>query len=55
MILSDLIVGGHWGEVKNRKKFFDDFASDRNFDPLISENWYSITTKDVEGTKVCFD
>jgi hypothetical protein len=27
--------------------FFEKFAKDRNFDPLVASNWYQISTKQV--------
>src|SRR5271156_1839089 len=30
---------GTWNDPKNRRMFFEKFASDNNFDPLIIENW----------------
>eukprot|EP00026_Physarum_polycephalum_P002865 Phypoly_transcript_02874.p1 GENE.Phypoly_transcript_02874~~Phypoly_transcript_02874.p1 ORF type:complete len:846 (+),score=138.45 Phypoly_transcript_02874:54-2591(+) len=32
----------YWTDVKNRRKFFEDVARKRGFDPLIPENWYSV-------------
>ena len=37
----------------DRRSFFQEFAIARNFDPNISENWYSVSPADVLGTKVC--
>jgi hypothetical protein len=31
-----------WHSVFNRKKWFDDFARSRGFDPLIASNWYKM-------------
>lgn len=47
-----LFIGGYWSEPKNRKRFFDEFARDSNFDPLVPENWYSVTTNEIEQRKV---
>jgi hypothetical protein len=30
-----------WKDPENRRKFFEDFARENNFDPLIPENWQS--------------
>eukprot|EP00026_Physarum_polycephalum_P001205 Phypoly_transcript_01206.p1 GENE.Phypoly_transcript_01206~~Phypoly_transcript_01206.p1 ORF type:complete len:647 (+),score=92.12 Phypoly_transcript_01206:1465-3405(+) len=32
-----------WNSIFNRKKWFDEFASSRGFDPLIAANWYKKT------------
>lgn len=29
-----------WSETSNHKRFFDDFAAEHNFDPLVASNWY---------------
>eukprot|EP00026_Physarum_polycephalum_P001152 Phypoly_transcript_01153.p1 GENE.Phypoly_transcript_01153~~Phypoly_transcript_01153.p1 ORF type:complete len:800 (+),score=123.64 Phypoly_transcript_01153:87-2486(+) len=33
----------YWHNPKNRRNFLNSFAKSREFDPLIAENWYSIT------------
>lgn len=38
-------------EVKMRK-FFDEYAANNNFDPLIPENWYKLSYTDLEKAKV---
>jgi len=40
-----------WSDIENHKKFFEVVASDVGFDPLIPENWYSITRHDVADKK----
>lgn len=42
-----------WKELSSRKAFFDEFARDNNFDPLVSGNWYDVTYDDILGKKVC--
>eukprot|EP00026_Physarum_polycephalum_P003660 Phypoly_transcript_03673.p1 GENE.Phypoly_transcript_03673~~Phypoly_transcript_03673.p1 ORF type:complete len:675 (+),score=95.36 Phypoly_transcript_03673:213-2237(+) len=42
---------GHWQNVQNRKRFFDDFARDHKFDPLSPENWYPITSDQIKATR----
>eukprot|EP00026_Physarum_polycephalum_P002350 Phypoly_transcript_02356.p1 GENE.Phypoly_transcript_02356~~Phypoly_transcript_02356.p1 ORF type:complete len:908 (+),score=118.97 Phypoly_transcript_02356:113-2836(+) len=34
-----------WTDEKKRKTFFDRFAHDKGFDPLVPGNWYSVTTR----------
>eukprot|EP00026_Physarum_polycephalum_P003261 Phypoly_transcript_03271.p1 GENE.Phypoly_transcript_03271~~Phypoly_transcript_03271.p1 ORF type:complete len:688 (+),score=73.27 Phypoly_transcript_03271:396-2459(+) len=36
---------------RNLRLFFENIAKSRNFDPLIAENWYSLTNKVVESYK----
>jgi hypothetical protein len=45
---------GHWtnDDGKNMRSFFTRFAQQRKFDPLVAENWYRITRKDVMLEKV---
>jgi len=40
-------VKGNWVEVKNRRKFFDDYAKEKCFNPLIALNWYSVKYSDL--------
>lgn len=30
----------------------DEFAAKKGFDPLIPENWYSVTREEIEAAKV---
>eukprot|EP00026_Physarum_polycephalum_P001044 Phypoly_transcript_01045.p1 GENE.Phypoly_transcript_01045~~Phypoly_transcript_01045.p1 ORF type:complete len:1215 (-),score=190.78 Phypoly_transcript_01045:36-3680(-) len=32
-----------WGKQKERRKFFDLFAMDQGFDPLVPDNWYNVS------------
>jgi hypothetical protein len=34
----------HWREAKNTRSFLDNFATEHQFDPLIAENWYRVST-----------
>lgn len=34
--------------MKNRRKFFEDFATAANFDPLVADNWHSITKENLK-------
>jgi len=36
---------------ENRKLFFDQFATSKGFDPLVCENWYTVTGKSIAKTK----
>lgn len=48
------LLANYWADKSNRRHFFDDFAASRNFDPLIAENWNSVTYTDIVGVKVCY-
>lgn len=43
-----------WLNAKKLRAFFDALASDRGFDPLIPENWYTVTLDQVLQRKVTF-
>lgn len=43
----------YWLENDNRRKFFIDYAEQSGFDPLVPENWYSVSGVDVMNFKVC--
>jgi hypothetical protein len=51
-ILLKFCLENFWGDINNRKSFFDSYAKKNNFDPLIPENWYMKTPKDFEDEKV---
>ena len=38
-----------WGVKENQIKFLKDFAENKHFDPLISENWYSVSYSDISS------
>jgi hypothetical protein len=40
-----------WQDVKNRIRFFEDYARDRGFDPLQPDEWYT-RADDILATKV---
>lgn len=39
----------YWTDPKSHKAFFDKIAKEKKFDPLIAENWYKITLKDINN------
>lgn len=41
-----------YGDKQNRVSFFQKFASKRSFDPLVANNWHSISSREVAATKV---
>jgi len=42
-----LRMKGDWADAKSRRQFFDNFAFENRFDPLIARNWYSIKYADL--------
>ena len=41
-----------WSARDNVREFFDNFAADANFEPLIAENWYNVYAHDITAAKV---
>jgi len=35
------VCAERWSDPRNRRKFFEEFARERGFDPLKAEHWYS--------------
>eukprot|EP00026_Physarum_polycephalum_P000846 Phypoly_transcript_00847.p1 GENE.Phypoly_transcript_00847~~Phypoly_transcript_00847.p1 ORF type:complete len:1309 (+),score=236.62 Phypoly_transcript_00847:226-3927(+) len=48
---SKLIIKTKYPDAKARRKFFETFAKENNFDPLVPENWYSQTKQQIISTK----
>jgi len=46
-----ILPAKYWHNSKNRKAFFLEFAKERGFDPLLPDNWYSITQNDFKSAK----
>eukprot|EP00026_Physarum_polycephalum_P000419 Phypoly_transcript_00420.p1 GENE.Phypoly_transcript_00420~~Phypoly_transcript_00420.p1 ORF type:complete len:1013 (+),score=147.72 Phypoly_transcript_00420:21-3059(+) len=44
---SGIITENKWRNPLNRRKFMDEYAAKKGFDPLIPENWYTIKGDDV--------
>jgi len=48
---------GYWDLASNRRRFFESFAKESGFDPLVPKNWYSLQKDDLikyEGAKNIF-
>jgi len=48
----DTIIGNkrpnkYWHDVSNCRRFFDEFARERKFDPLDPQGWYSVGSKQI--------
>ena len=43
---------GQWATKEGQRKFFDDFARERGFDPLVATNWYNVSCYAIYETKV---
>jgi hypothetical protein len=46
------IASNLWVEVEKRRKFFENYAKRKGFDPLIPENWYVQSRKKITSTEV---
>jgi hypothetical protein len=42
----------YYSNIDNRRAFFDSFANEHGFDPLISENWQKINAYHLKDRKV---
>lgn len=47
-----LIVDKYWKDPANVRAFFEKFARDNNFDPLVASSWYKVHPDDIIKTKV---
>eukprot|EP00026_Physarum_polycephalum_P003067 Phypoly_transcript_03076.p1 GENE.Phypoly_transcript_03076~~Phypoly_transcript_03076.p1 ORF type:complete len:846 (+),score=126.53 Phypoly_transcript_03076:232-2538(+) len=45
------VRNNHWTDVDNRKRFFDDFAKSKGFDPLNKDKWRLVSHDEVAQTK----
>jgi hypothetical protein len=43
-----------WQESKNRRNFFENYALENGFDPLIAANWYSLRRENIINALVYF-
>jgi hypothetical protein len=41
----------NWEELKNRRKFFEEYAKQTGFDPLVPANWYNQTRERIMSFK----
>eukprot|EP00026_Physarum_polycephalum_P009775 Phypoly_transcript_09911.p1 GENE.Phypoly_transcript_09911~~Phypoly_transcript_09911.p1 ORF type:complete len:388 (-),score=61.92 Phypoly_transcript_09911:195-1190(-) len=41
-------VAQSWTQESDRKAFFDNFAASRGFDPHVADNWYDVTTRELD-------
>lgn len=42
----------YWHRLVNRRKFFENYAKEQGFDPLVPENWYSQPIQNLMELKV---
>ena len=41
------VIMNDWTVSGSHRKFFDNYASENNFDPLNPDNWYKVERKDI--------
>jgi hypothetical protein len=51
-VIIDLIFKDNWNSALARKKFFENFAKEHNFDPLVPANW-RMKYDQLSAEKVC--
>ena len=55
LILLILIIDHHrWGNIENRRRFFENYAKKNGLDPHKPESWYSLSRKKLASIKVFF-
>ena len=47
-----VVLGSYWYSLAYRKQFFINVATQKHFDPLIPENWYSVSFSSLYSFKV---
>lgn len=52
MEFANKMLENHFQSAENRKKFFDEIAREKGFNPLVASNWYSISRLEVLARKV---
>jgi len=48
---SELKSSRRWTDAGNRRKFFENYAKQCGFDPLLAENWYSESLLKIKSMK----
>ena len=43
---------GYWAYLENRRHFFEEFAKEGGFDPLLPESWHNVTASQIRSKKV---
>ena len=51
-IILNPFLAKYWETKENRNNFFNDFARDNHFEPLIATNWYQISKTKLLQKKV---
>jgi hypothetical protein len=51
--LTKQLLLASWSDINVRRKFFEDYASDNGFDPLVPDQWYTQPLNKILSAKVC--
>lgn len=43
-----------WSSIEKRRAFFEKYALNNNFDPLLPKNWYTVTRASILNFRVTF-
>lgn len=46
-MVNTIFQGNYWRSIGRRRNFFVEYAAKHEFDPLIPDNWYSITKEQI--------
>lgn len=41
----------YWDNTLNRKRFFDDIAAEKGFDPLVAQNWSAVKYREITNRR----
>ena len=52
LVHANVKLESHWHDIVNRRRYFEQYAHSRGFDPLIAERWYSVQVGDLLTHKV---
>lgn len=47
-----VIIAAFWKDRKNRRNFFENYAKENGFDPLVPDNWYKHPYINISQIKV---
>lgn len=52
--ITNVKLENHWHDIINRRKYFEQYARSKGFDPLVPDNWYAVQVIDLLRHKVSF-
>ena len=53
-IINTYLFSDHfWRDAANCRRLLIEFAEENKFDPLVTKNWYPVTSDDIQRYKVC--